>query len=147
MFSYFIKLIVIRIDYFLPANLKPRLYELTLKTYVGTNVTYGDKAFTYEGNMIIHFDCAQPTNKIVFHASEISINASALQLTLASDGSESPILGTEYEEEREFYTVNLNDNCIANRTYKLSIEYSAKIRADLNGFYISSYIDQNGIQN
>ena len=131
----------------MPSNLKPSLYELTLKTYVGTNVTYGDKAFTFEGQMAMHFDCSVPTNKIVFHASELDINLNALQLTLLSDESKLPIMDIVYEEEREFFTVILNNNCIANSAYKLWIEYSAKIRSDLNGFYLSSYLDQNGIQN
>ena len=124
----------------MPTDLKPSLYELTLKPYIGTNVTYGDKAFTFEGQMTMHFDCSVPTNKIVFHASEMNIDESALKVTQGA--SVLNILTTEYDEEREFYTVNLKEECIAKSSYSLYIKYSAKFNTDLEGFYISSYLDQ-----
>ena len=124
----------------MPADLKPSLYELTLKPYIGTNVTYGDKAFTFEGQMTMHFECLEPTNKIVFHASEMNIDEGALKVTQGA--SVLNILTTEYDEEREFYTVNLKENCIAKSSYSLYIKYSAAINSCLEGFYISSYLDQ-----
>ena len=130
----------------MPESLKPSLYDLTIKVYLGTNETFQEKAFTYEGNMIINFVCLKATNKIIFHMSELNINQSALKLESESGGGSTNlrILNTQYEEEREFYTVNLNDNCIANNAYRLSIEYTGDIRLDLTAFYLSSYINQQG---
>ena len=90
--------------------------------------------------MTMHFECLVPTNKIVFHASEMNIDESALKVTQGA--SVLNILSTEYDEEREFYTVNLKEDCIAKSSYSLYIKYSAAINSGLEGFYISSYLDQ-----
>ena len=66
----------------MPQNLKPTLYELTIQPYIGTNETYGDKAFTYEGQMNITFECLNATNKLIFHTSaETNIDKSKLKLS------------------------------------------------------------------
>jgi len=133
------------INYRLPANLKPTLYELTIKPYIGTNETYGDKAFTYEGTMKMTFDCLNATNKIIFHTLEQKINSSKLVL-LNGDGSPSglSITSTDIDLLRDFFIINLNGACIQSQNYVLVVEYTGVIRVELNGFYRSSYLASNG---
>ena len=128
----------------MPDNLKPSLYELTIKPYIGTNETYAEKAFTYEGTMKINFDCLKPTKKIVFHSNELDIDESKLNLMSSGEPMNLNIINTEYDPITEFYTVNLNDNCLQSKNYTLLIEYKGSLRTELNGFYRSSYLDEIG---
>jgi hypothetical protein len=130
---------ILEVNFRLPSNLKPSLYELTIKPYIGTNETYQEKAFTYEGTMKMTFECLNATNKIIFHSSGNDIEESSLLLL----GGSKPltIVETMYDDVTEFFTLILNDECDEMREYSLSIKYSGSIRDDLEGFYLSSYKD------
>ena len=127
----------------MPKNLEPTLYELQIQPYIGTNETYGDKAFTFDGVMKINFKCVSPTNRIIFHISGLKINEAALELTSSSDSGLAISGSVEYDAIREFVIVKTNRNCVQNAEYKLKIEYTGPITATLNGFYRSSYKDSN----
>ena len=131
-------------SYRLPKNIKPYLYELTIKPYIGTNETYGDKAFTFEGQMKMHLTCIEPTNQIVFHAYELNILENSLAV-LDSNGQQISLRGkAEYELKRNFMTLTLDQTCKQNSNYTLGIKYTGLISEELDGFYRSSYTDANG---
>ena len=120
------------------------MYELQIQPYIGTNETYGDKAFTFEGVMKINFKCASPTNKIIFHISNLKLNEATLELTSTSDLGLAISGSLEYDAIREFVVVKTNRNCVQNAEYKLEIEYTGPISSSLIGFYRSSYRDSAG---
>ena len=93
--------------------------------------------------MKINFDCLKPTKKIVFHSNELDIDESKLNLMSSGEPMNLNIINTEYDPITEFYTVNLNDNCLQSNKYTLLIEYTGPIREELEGFYLSSYLDSS----
>ena len=126
----------------MPENLKPELYELQIQPYIGTNETYGDKAFTFEGIMNMHFKCENSTNKIVFHINELEIE----HLEISSADAPTISLDSDFQEDyvRQFVIVKMSRNCVEGAMYKLKIEYTGPISRYLYGFYRSSYLDSTG---
>ena len=49
-----------------------------------------------------------------------------------------------YDQLREIYTINMNNECVQGRNYTLSIKYVGQISDSLAGFYRSSYTDASG---
>lgn len=133
-----------QINYRLDGSLVPSLYELDIKPYVGTEMEYGDKAFTYEGKVVITVKCVAPTNKVVLHAKRIRIDVS--QLRFVSNDSDIEIeKSIRQDVEREFIIMNLNRECKRGVEYKLSIEFTGDITQAVYGFYRGSYVDSKGV--
>lgn len=131
-------------SYRLPKNIKPYLYELTIKPYIGTNETYGEMAFTFEGQMIMYLTCVQSTNQIVFHAIDLYVEEDTVEVH-DSNGQLIPLRDSiQYESRRNFMTVTLTQTCTENENYTLALKYRGLINEDLVGFYQSSYRDRNG---
>lgn len=131
-----------KIDYRLPTNLKPFDYELILKPYIGTESVYGNRSFTFDGQVSIMFKCVQPTNRIVMHELNLIIRRVRLgtQRTALQEISMSRI---EHDHEREFLIINLDSACVRNADYWVQIDYTGFLTDSLAGFYRSSYLDQN----
>jgi hypothetical protein len=135
------------INYRLPTNLKPTLYELTIKPYIGEN--YNDKSFTFEGYVNISFICLNQTNKIILHAKDLFIRSTKLyeiNNSYFSGISYNEILidnNLYYDDIREFIIINLNKDCVNGNNYVISINYTGVISNSLAGFYRSSYLDSN----
>jgi hypothetical protein len=47
-------------------------------------------------------------------------------------------------DDRQFFTINLDEMLLAGNDYILTIVYVGLINADLDGFYRYSYMDENG---
>jgi aminopeptidase 2 len=136
------------INYRLPTNLSPYLYELSLKPYVGPKEIYGDKAFTFEGFQKIHFTCKTPTNRIVLNSLELDLNSESLSLNSETDQSGIRVLKRiEYDQVRQFAMFDMSRDCQKGANYTLSIRYTGKILDVLYGFYKSSYKDSKGNTN
>ena len=131
-----------KIDYRLPTNLKPFEYELILKPYIGTESVYGNRSFTFDGQVSIMFKCVQPTSRIVMHELNLIIRRVRLgtQRTALQEISMSRI---EHDHEREFLIINLDSSCVRNADYWVYIDYTGFLTDSLAGFYRSSYLDQN----
>ncbi len=126
----------------LPRNLLPNLYELEIQPYIGPEEVYGNKSFTFSGRTKIHMTCVSPTKKIVFHGLGLDINGSNLRLTLS--GNESDIgfdSNLVYDEQNQWFTVNLNGSLEAGSEYVLEIPYTGVINKFLSGFYRGSYVE------
>jgi hypothetical protein len=127
----------------LPDNLKPELYDFEIRPYIGTNETYGDKAFTFDGKMNMHFICIKPTRKVIFHSLDLTIDESKLVISSTTDSSIGLSKQVEYDIKREFAIIHLNSDCVKNGKYVLNIVYTGLISSNLFGFYRSSYIENN----
>lgn len=133
------------LNFRLPQNLRPILYDLTLKPYVGSNPNAwsSSKDFTFEGEMKMHFRCIQPTNVIVFHAIELAIDLDLLDIYSDDDPDIKVFHSIDYDKIRSFVTVTMTRECKRNVEYVLHIEYTGSILPVLYGFYTSSYKDGN----
>lgn len=125
----------------MPTNLKPTAYDIEIKPYIGTEETYGDKAFTFEGRVIMKLTCEAPTNKIIFHAINLNIDAEKLELTSATDKDIKFDKNFKYESLREFVTVSLSRNCVTGAEYSLTVVYTGEILKATFGFYRSQYTE------
>ena len=110
---------------------------MTIKPYVGTNETYKEKAFTFEGKTLISFTCLEATNKIVLHTKELKINSSKLS---TNSDSITIIAPPTIDNVTDFTTFTLSKNCVAKSNYTIEIEFSGVILQALYGFYRSSYV-------
>lgn len=129
----------------MPDNLKPISYDLTMKPYIGMSSDWSnDKAFTFDGYMIIDFICITPTQKIVLHS--LNLNIQSLGLESNTDNDTQVSSQVDYERARQFATMNFTRDCVQNAQYKLKLNYTGPITQDLVGFYRSSFTDQNGVQ-
>lgn len=85
--------------------------------------------------------CNNPTNKIVFHAVELNVNGSDLRLYSEFDNDVRLDSDIVYDEERQWYTVNLNEDLLAGINYTIVIPHTGKVSANLDGFYRGSYVE------
>ena len=129
------------VDYRLPNNLKPFLYDLTVRPYIGTEQLYGTKAFTFEGTMIMYFECFKETSKIVFHANELNIDQNKVALNDLTKNSKIEVKTPfSYDDERLYFTVNSTAELISGHNYSLSVPFNGNISTNLYGFYRGSYV-------
>lgn len=124
----------------MPQNLRPFLYELQIRPFIGPIEHYGEMSFKFDGEIKIHFKCLIPTNKVVLHFKSLKIE----NYNLTSEGSNDSlsIQSIEYDKLREFVILNLEQNCTADYSYSLFINYTGNISENLYGFYRSSYTDK-----
>ncbi len=123
-------------EYRLPLNIKPVLYDVQLKPYIGPVEIYGNKSFTTEGRVVIHFSCEIPTNKIYIHAKELDIDINSLRINETGLGIESFDLDTR----RDFAIIGLNSVCETGHYYALSLKFTG-VLTDSFGLYRSAYKD------
>jgi hypothetical protein len=129
------------IDYRLPANLKPFSYDIKIKPYIGPFETYGNKSFTFDGQVNISFTCLNETKEIVMHSKDLTILETKL---FANDTKELSInKNLKYDEIREFLSIEMSSHCEKNANYTLHIKYIGLISDSLAGFYRSSYTNSN----
>ena len=120
------------------------MYDIQVKPYIGRNAAWPvAKDFTFEGKVSMHFECVRATNRIIFHAADMKIDASSLTIMSATDSTMTVSKSYDYEELREFVTVTMSKNCAQGATYILSMNYDGKILQPLYGFHRSSYIEPN----
>jgi len=128
-------------DYRLPLNLKPQLYHVQLRPYIGPPETYGNKSFSTEGTVVIHFSCEIPTNKIYLHARELEIHVTSLKINDTGLG----VVDLEFDVRRDFVIVNLNGMCQTGHHYALSLAFTG-IVSHTFGLYRSAYKDSTDNQ-
>lgn len=136
------------LDYRLPTDCIPFFYHLEVKPYIGPEEVYGNKAFTHEGKMTIHLNCTKPTKQLKFHALNLKIDGSTIEMR-ADDGlALSFNKNISYDKEREYYTLDfdteIQPNFNKDNYYILTIPFSGDIITQLYGFYRNSYVE-NGV--
>lgn len=140
------------INFRLPNNLKPTFYDLQIKTYIGRNPSWpAEKDFTFEGIIDMTFTCMKPTNEIVFHAINLTMDPNSLKIRTnnVSNLTQQLDLATksfEYDSVRQFATVRMSRSCFPFENFTLTINYTGLIFEQTMGFYRSIYFDDNGNQ-
>lgn len=139
------KILAETIDFRLPDNLKPTLYDFKIKPYISRNPAWPvEKDFTFEGQIDMHFTCSKPTDKIVFHAADMKIDVNSLTIYSSSENAINVSKSIEIDEKREFVIVTMNKQCAQGASYVLSMNYDGQVLPTLYGFYRSSYVNLNG---
>ena len=133
----------------MPKELKPELYELTIKPYLGDEAVYGrEKAFTFDGHIKMHFECQNSTKQIVFHSDNSVLKLDASSLRIETDDRSNQLSAASknirYDSIREFVTIDMNRECKKGQKFSLELKYTGKIMNVLYGFYKSSYVNKDG---
>lgn len=129
----------------LPTDLKPYNYEIAIKPYIGFLHSLND-SFKFDGNINISFTCLNPTNKIVLHIKDLTIINETIKLF-----SNRSLIGINQnwvnDFEKDFMILTMNEECLRDRNYTLSLLYRGEISEYLSGFYRSSFTAPNGSLN
>lgn len=114
----------------LTGNSRPSHYNLALKIDVDEQV--------FSGSVDISLEVVQTTAVIDLHYRDMEV--SNIQLT--DNNQLFPLMGQGYLTETEILSLRYVE--LPPGAYKLSMDFSSKIRTDLKGLYMSTYFDAEG---
>lgn len=128
---------------FLPNHVIPTVYEVELDP----RIDEGD--FEIPGTMKLHFQVDldeddHVMHKIVLHSKNTLILEDSISIVSALDQEPLNITAFEYDLEREFFIIHLEDPLeyeTFSDEYTLSMDFIAYLSDSLDGFYRSSYQD------
>lgn len=104
-----------------------------------------NRDFPLYGSVSMEFLVLQPTKSITLHKHKtLKINESSISVK-AINGNTLSIYNTSYDEETDFYIINLTTELIQGGLYNLSISgYEGILQKDNAGFYLAAYTDADG---
>ncbi len=126
-------------DVRIPRHFVPQTYTVQLIPILEVD------AFVIEGKVDMILDYTAPadpalSSRIYLHSLETSIDESTIKLMDQSSNTEIEIVGYEWDLERQFFIIEVNDGEFSDGTsYQLSIEFLSDLNDQLVGFYRSSY--------
>ena len=86
-------------------------------------------------------ECVKPGTNITVHAADLKVNNESITV-VEKDGDKKNIKIIEYDEEREFLIIHMNESLSVGKIYLVNVEYTGYLRDNLKGFYRSSYTDE-----
>lgn len=136
-------------NYRLNTDIEPIDYSIELTPYLDEK-TDGKKLFTFDGSVQIALKTMKSdVDVIVLHYQDMIIKKESLikkpeALFMFFKDETMDIKKTKYDEITNKYTITLTKPLVVNTTYSLIFEYQGKLQTVMNGFYRSSYEDDNG---
>ena len=123
-------------DVRLPTHLAPLSYDIfALPFLVPDN-------WTIAGVVGITLEVLEASDNITVHINDILIHESEVRVSFGD--TELQIDGHGYDEERQFYIIQLGEQLQVGSTITVGIGYTGNLNPDLVGFYRSSYTDSAG---
>lgn len=130
------------INYRLPNNTSPTVYDLALETWVD------EGRLDYNGSVNIRIKAIEDdTDSITLHSRNLTLLEWNLQKMISEELVPVPLASAiVYEPDTDFVTFVLSDNEKLERDvdYRLFITFSGHLREEQNGFYRSSYTNSEG---
>ena len=118
----------------LPSLARPIHYNLYVKPYLNIS-DHHLRVSIFEANVNITIQILQTTDRIVLHKRYITI-----QYPISTSTPSISVLRTNYEDQRDFFTIIFNQTLSVDTQLNLSISYVGELRNDTFGFYLSSYV-------
>ncbi|CAB3408473.1 unnamed protein product [Caenorhabditis bovis] len=123
-----------RFDSFrLPKSIKPINYDLTLQPNLTTNVV--------DANVKIKLEVVEETEFIILHAEYLKIKKYSIIKDHTNLSAE--FLPCSFVTQ---WSWKLNEKLKINDVLLLSIDYQFKMRSDLQGLYVSTHVDADGVK-
>ncbi|XP_061527708.1 leucyl-cystinyl aminopeptidase [Phycodurus eques] len=119
-------------QYQLPRSIRPLSYDLTFTPDFST--------MDFSGHTVINMFVLHSTKRIVLHSANLNITKATFKL---GDGEASDITILEYKP-REQIAVKFSEELKAGQHCVLTLDYTASLSHTYDGFYNSSYTDQDG---
>lgn len=127
-------------DVRLPRSLVPILYDLEIIPFIF------EGNFTFHGLVNILLRVKQATNNITLHINDLSILSSDVKVFDTAENLEFQVKNLTRDLDKQFFIIHLNDFLVETKQYNVSIRYKGILNDQLQGFYRSSYKDENGVQ-
>lgn len=124
-------------DQRLPGNIFPSHYDLKLAVFLE------EGNFSFKGEVEIFAEFANDSSVIVLNSDELDVNESSLKVMDLDNGRSIPVLEVGKDVERQFLIVHLEETITKGVRCSIWIQYEGLLRDDLQGFYRSSYVENN----
>ena len=85
--------------------------------------------------------CTEEAFNVTVHAADLKIDNDTVAL-MEKGGVAVNIFSKDYDLDREFFIVNLNEGLSVGKTYVIKIHFTALLKDNLKGFYRSVYKDR-----
>lgn len=136
-------------EYWLPRDITPISYDITLIPYLETPAT---RAFTFDGSETIIIEAKENTNMIKMHAYDMSLIKDSIIVTKLAGKIPIPVSSvimthtpTTPKDDKQFLIINLGTPFLEKGArYTVDIKFKGKLNDDLDGFYRSTYTDKDG---
>uniref|UniRef100_A0A915NTH6 Aminopeptidase n=1 Tax=Meloidogyne floridensis TaxID=298350 RepID=A0A915NTH6_9BILA len=139
----------------LPTDVIPIHYELHFKIYLPykNGIDYGERNFTFDGNLRLHLLCRQTTNVLLLHSKSLEIDYDKATIwmgggTIRLEGPR--IIGwKELAGRNDLLEMRLDRALLPGRNYILELGYKAKIgkNSQEGGLYQSHYLNEANGEN
>lgn len=124
----------------LPRDLMPSVYELEVRPVF----EMVDNSYWYYGSSSVNFTCVKPTDKVVLNAKYLELLQEPVLLE-SNSGLPVKYLTYDFYAPNAFLYFVLEDECMQGMNYTLEFPaFKGELNADLDGFYRSEYVDENG---
>ncbi|XP_025986454.1 glutamyl aminopeptidase [Solenopsis invicta] len=122
------------VNYRLPDNVVPIHYDIKLIPHIE------EDDFTFDGKTHVIIEICRATQNISLHTNDLTINETATSL-LSSDVVTHTPTAHNYDGETEILTLQFDDE-LSPGIYDLNIQFVGILNNNLNGFFRSSYINE-----
>jgi len=122
-------------DVRLPRHLVPVNYKLELVPFIIPD------NFSIRGYAEIEMHCTEDAFNVTLHVADMEIQNDTISL-VEKDGKAVDIFNIDYDLDREFIVVNLNEGIVPGKSYVIKMHYTAYLKDNLKGFYRSVYKDR-----
>lgn len=123
--------------YRLSKDVIPTKYTISLEP----NIVVGN--FTFKGETEIAIRVVDSTWVITLHAMNLTFDEKSTELLDSKRVKLNvSVIGT-YDQDKQFYQLNF-DRLISPGNYTLKLKYTGILHDDMNGFYRSSYLNDQG---
>ncbi|XP_061906839.1 leucyl-cystinyl aminopeptidase [Entelurus aequoreus] len=119
-------------EFRLPRSISPLSYDLTLSP------DFNNMDFT--GHTVINMSVLHNTKRIVLHSENLNITKATFRI---GNGDASDVTILEYKPRQQI-AVKFSKELKAGQNCVLTLDYTADLSHTYDGFYNSSYIDQDG---
>ncbi|XP_074039216.1 aminopeptidase N isoform X3 [Leptinotarsa decemlineata] len=124
------------VDERLPRSIEPTHYRIRIVPDLQNATTSGSVAMT--------LNVVEPTNEIIFHVSNITIEEHSLSINSTVSNSSLIEIREQGYVEGDKYKIILMEDLKRNETYDLSMTFNGQLNGHLQGFYLSQYNDASG---
>lgn len=126
--------IIDQLSWRLPKEIKPILYELTLKPDLQTK--------TFSGNVSIHLSVIKPISYIAVHAHTLTITKTLLESKNATNGDRTNVsIAHAFAYPKFQYWVTEVPKPLDSGDYVLGLSFNGSLENRIVGFYQSTYIN------
>lgn len=123
-------------DVRLPTSIIPIVYDVELQPYIYEGPP---ENFTFDGYVNINMKCLTNCTNITLHSHLLNINESSVDLSSANNANVPQVKGMVFDKKRQFLIFNLSEPLENGQEYNIRMNFTGKLRDDLNGLYRSSY--------